>query len=324
MHHLIPNDLSAALADLSTARLSSYVNFFGPTDDRELYGLYCWNDAVSSRVMRLIGVIEIILRNRFHVALSQHYWRPAKSRGVQDSNDWYLKLYRPYAPRAQQNEGDKKLRNKLGPKTAQASPSKVIAGMTYGFWPRVLDAQYDVNGLAVPWGILLPQIVPGHHQRDVTYWNVTAHQDALFARMDLVGEVRNRVAHFEPLWKFGPEKAETRERSGVPRSIISPMPTTVAEALTRLEVVYKRSTQLLYWLSKTRAAEYSNSEAHQALRWLMTNQALDHFRDLPKHREVRLSSFARRWDLKAELRQSGFVLIRDKNERVGRYYAEPC
>lgn len=274
--------------------------------------------------MRLIGVVEVLLRNRFHVALSQQYWQPGTSRGAIDSNDWFLQLYRPYAAWNLQNEGDKKIRKKLGPQTNQATPTKVIAGMTYGFWPRVLDAQSTVSGAAVPWSTLLPQIVPGHHQRAATYWGVLAHQDALYARMNLVGDLRNRVAHFEPLWKFGDEKAEERERAGIPPATVNPAPTTVIEALDRMNRSYQRTTQLLHWLSKSRAVEYSHSENHQALLWLMSMPGFDHFRSLPAHREVRLSSLARTWDLKSNLRSSGFVLITDKGDRVGRYYAEPC
>jgi len=211
MHHIVPSNLSTALDELSSARLSSYMNFFSPASDQELYGLYCWNDAVSSRFMRLFGIVEILLRNRFHVALSKQYWRNGSSRGYRESNDWFLSLYRPYAPLQRQNEGDKKIRKKLGPQNKQATPTQVIAGMTYGFWPRVLDAQQTISGAPVPWDTLIPQIVPGHHQRAASYWRTLAHQDSLYARMNLVGALRNRVAHFEPLWKFGDEKEELRE-----------------------------------------------------------------------------------------------------------------
>lgn len=324
MHHIVPLNLSDALDDLSSARLSSYVNFFNPASDQELYGLYCWNDAVSSRFMRLIGVVEVLLRNRFHVALSQQYWRNGRSRGSQDSNDWFLRLYRPYAAFNSQNEGDKKIRKKLGPQHNQATPTKVIAGMTYGFWPRVLDAQHTISGAIVPWDTLIPKIVPGHHQRASTYWGTVAHQDAFYARMDLVGELRNRVAHFEPLWKFKEERVEARERGGVQPAIVHPAPSTVVEALDRMKRSYQRTTQLLHWLSKSRASEYSQSENHQALVWLMSMPAIDHFKSLPPHREVRLATLARNWDLKSDLRSSAFVLVTDKGERVGRYYAEPC
>lgn len=332
MHHLLPQDLNDALDDISPARLSNYVSFFAPATPAEIYGLYCWNDALSSRIMRLTGIIEIILRNRFHVALSRKYWNPAESRGNVDSNDWYLKLYKPYAPYNRQNTGDKKIRDKLGEFVNQASPPKVISGMTFGFWPRVLDAKRTsgftpagliVPKMPVPWDVLLPQIVPGHHQFTPAYWGAQAHQDALFARIDLVNSLRNRVAHFEPLWKFPPELEEKRERHGIKPQVIASEPVTIEHMLGRLRRSYRRTTQLLLWLSKSRATAYEHSENHQALDWLMSKSALDHFRSLPAHREVRLSSLSRNWDLKSELRTSGFVLITEKGANIGRYYSGP-
>lgn len=324
MHHLVPSNLSDALEDLSTARLSSYVSFFNTTSNEALYGLYCWNDAISSRFMRLIGIVEIILRNRFHVALSREYWDPILSKGSEESNDWFLHLYKPYAPDKQKNEGDKSIRKKLGKIHSQATPAKVISGMTYGFWPRVLDAQQTVAGVAVPWDTLIPKIVPGHHQRAPTYWGTLAHQDALFARINLVGELRNRVAHFEPLWKFAPEMPEARERNGIKLTALHDAPATEAEVLARMKKSYDRTTQLLHWLSKSRAEDYMRSENHQALNWLMTEPAVAHFKALPQYREVRLSSLVRKWSLKAELRTGRFVIVTEKGKRVGRYYAEPC
>lgn len=320
MHHLLPADLAQTLADISTARLSSYQNFFSPANDEELYGLYCWNDAVSSRYMRLIGILEVILRNRLHTALSGYAWNHHTSNGSQDSNDWYMKLYRPFTGNS---TGDRTLKKKIGKPATPTAPNKVIASMTYGFWPHVLDKTLDNNGIVVPWDTLIPAILPGHHQRAATYWGVQAHQDALFARLLLVGDLRNRVAHFEPLWKFGEELSETRDRAHAPRTVVNPAPTTIPDSLQRLQLYYQRTTQLLHWLSKGRAADYSESENHQTLRWLMSEDALLSFRSLPGHGEIRLSSLTKGWGLKGKLRERKFVVITDKKKAVGRYYREP-
>ncbi len=322
MHHLLPSDLAAALNDISTARLSSYQSFFSPANDTELYGLYCWNDAISSRYMRFLGILEIILRNRFHTALSQYAWDPNTSVGTEHSNDWYMKMYRPFGP-GSSSTSDRNLKKKIGDQAAPASPNKVIAGMTYGFWPHVLDKVMDNSGVAVPWDTLIPTILPNHHQRDATYWGVQDHQDALFARIELVGDLRNRVAHFEPLWKFGVELSETRARQNSPRTVVAPAPVTVSDTLKRLQRSYRKSTQLLHWLSKSRAAEYSESENHQSLQWLMTENSLQHFKKLPEHQQVRLSSLTKAWGLKSELQSTNFAVITYKKIPIGRYYSAP-
>lgn len=55
--------------DLSLPRLSSYQHFFKPESPIELYGHYCWNEAISAAFFRLIGIVEITLRNKLHSAL---------------------------------------------------------------------------------------------------------------------------------------------------------------------------------------------------------------------------------------------------------------
>ena len=320
MHHILPSDLPAVLNDISAARLSSYKNFFSPGNDAELYGLYCWNDAISSRYMRLIGILEILLRNRIHLNMSYYAWG-ATSNGTQDSNDWYMKLYRPFTSNS---TSDRSLKKKIGDQRAPASASKVIAGMTYGFWPYVLDKTLDISGAPVPWETLIPAIAPGHHQRSSTYWGKLAHQDELFARIMLVGDLRNRVAHFEPLWKFGDEMSETRDRPNAPRTVVTNAPSTIDDSLARLHKSYRQTTQLLHWLSKARAADYAESENHQALTWLITKAGLNHFRSLPTYNEVKLGSLTKSWGLKEELKTQKFARVTHKRTLIGRYYSAPC
>ncbi|AWK84302.1 Abi family protein [Photobacterium damselae] len=72
--------------DLSLPRLSSYQHFFKPESPIELYGHYCWNEAISAAFFRLIGIVEITLRNKLHSALSQHYYN-SSSIGSKESNE---------------------------------------------------------------------------------------------------------------------------------------------------------------------------------------------------------------------------------------------
>jgi len=72
MYNPTPLNLLSSLDSISAARLSSYRRFFIPASDSELYGLYCWNEVLSTNFMRLTGIVEVALRNRFHLALSQY------------------------------------------------------------------------------------------------------------------------------------------------------------------------------------------------------------------------------------------------------------
>ncbi len=322
MHYVTPSSLTKSLDDISQARLSSYRSFFAPKDDAALYGIYCWNEAVSSCFMRLIGVLEISMRNRFHNALSTRLWDPARSSGTQASNDWYNRL--PLGKKSDdQIKAMTHVRHKgvQVPKRKPPSPNKVVAGLTYGFWSKLLDVHADNAGQKIDWGKLLLEIVPNHHQRTEAYWGKQAHQDALYARIDHVGDLRNRVAHFEPLWKLPELKEEKRERSGQPKpAIIAPAPATPSDAILRLQELYWRTNQLLHWVSKERAADFADSETNHMAHYLLTEEALKWYQQPLPRQDARLSTVTKSWGLKLKLRGKAPVWVSDKSKIVGRFY----
>jgi len=94
MYNPTTSQIAASLDAISSARLSSYTNFFRPATQEELYGIYCWNEVLSSNFMRLTGLVEVALRNRFHLVLSRYAKAnfPRGVKGSADSNDWYSVL----------------------------------------------------------------------------------------------------------------------------------------------------------------------------------------------------------------------------------------
>lgn len=323
MHYVTPVSLAKSLDDISQARLSSYRTFFAPKDDAALYGIYCWNEAISSCFMRLIGVLEISMRNRFHNALSARLWNPTVSHGSNASNDWYNRL--PLGKKSDdQIKAMTHVRIKGGalvPKSKPPSPNKVVAGLMYGFWSKLLDVHSDSAGNKIDWGKLLVDIVPNHHQRTDSYWRKQSHQDVLYARIELVGDLRNRVAHFEPLWKLRELKEEKRERPGQPKpAVLAPAPANAAEAILRLQELYWRTSQLLHWVSKERAADFADSETNHLAHYLMTSDALDWYQQPLPRQDARLSAVTKSWGLKLKLRDRSPVWISDKSRLVGRFY----
>jgi hypothetical protein len=319
VHHLLPTDITKALDDLSEPRLSSYRNFFLPTTDQELYGLYCWNDAISTRFMRLIGVIEIIMRNRFHRELSQFAFTTGVSLGTPVSNDWYRIVVANT-----KNATASNLKKKTGNKSLiSLTPAhQVIAGMTYGFWPHLLKISHTPAGVQVPWKTMIPSMFPNHEgNRKPKWWDKEHNQDKLFARLGMVNDFRNRIAHFEPLWKFHDLKDEWTNSATYAVNVVSPTPANSAEAIARLRLTYERTTQLLHWLSKERAADYMLSESHFCLDWLFSSEGLDHYKKIGSEETLRLGSLTKSWGAKLELRNRKSVLIVNNKVAVGRYYS---
>ena len=319
MYHPKPKSLAQTIDVISASRLSNYKAFFKPNDDHELYGLYCWNDAVSSCFMRLIGIVEISLRNRFHSALSQELWVAGTSVGTQDSNDWYNHLNLPQKSFEKIQEITHDITwpggvKKIKPKPRQPNCNQVISSMTYGFWPKLLDVTN------IDWGVILPNVFRGHHQTSDIYWRRLVSQDSIYARLVLIGNLRNRVAHFEPLWKLKDLNEEKRQRSGITINVVRAAPTNAIEAIEYLKILHRNISQLLHWLSKERALDYAECEINTRLQFLLTENALDQFKKSTTYKSVRLGSMTKSWGGKLSFKEGTPLLVHHKKKVAGIFY----
>ena len=309
-----PANIQQTHIDISVARLSSYRTMFHGANDHELYGIYCWNEALSATLFRLISITEVVMRNRFHTALSLHLHNH-QSVGRNDSNDWYnhVNLLSKSADKIRSETHFYQKRRKAWlPKRHQPSANDVVSRMTFGFWPKLLDA-------SLPWGQLLPQIVPGHRHKTAAHWSVRRNQDALYARMDLVNKVRNRIAHFEPIWKQGDLYEERRWRQGSPNpSVQFSAPTTPVEAIKRLKLIHDRTTELLKWLSPDRHKDYMDSYVESHFNWLCSQEGLNSYMTFKPGITMPISKFKR--DLNGLTKKKVMVSVNRKDNPVGTYY----
>ena len=310
-----PANIQQTHIDISVARLSSYRSMFRGANDYELYGIYCWNEALSATLFRLISITEVVMRNRFHAVLSLHKHNH-NSVGRNESNDWYehiaLSTKSAEKIRAETHYHHKRSRT-WRPKRHQPSANDVVSRMTYGFWPKLLD----VN--VIPWGQLLPQIVPGHRYKDSKYWSVVKHQDAFYARLELVNRIRNRIAHFEPVWKQGKLYEERRERPGTPKLIVEYYaPSTPQDTIHRLRLIHERTTELLKWLSPDRCSDYFNSYVESHFNWLCSIEGLTAYMQQQPSQNMTMSQFKR--EINSLLKRKVMVSVSRRNEPVGTYY----
>ncbi len=309
-----PANIHQTHTDISVARLSSYRTMFHGANDHELYGIYCWNEALSATLFRLISITEVVMRNRFHTALSLHLHRH-RSVGRNDSNDWYNHLTLPpkSAQKIQQETHDRHRRTgQWRPKAPAPSPNDVVSRMTFGFWPKLFDAN-------LPWGDLIPQIVPGHRYTTAAHWSVLRNQDALYSRMDLVNKIRNRIAHFEPVWKQGDLYEERRYRQGSPApALVQSAPNTPLDAIQRLKLIHDRITELLKWLSPDRYNDYMSSYVERHFNWICSAEGLVAYKQLQPGVNMPMARFKR--ELNSLLARQAMVTVSRKNRQVGTYY----
>ena len=160
----------------------------------------------------MISIIEIVLRNKFHRALSARYGAV----GGQESKDWYLYVKLNQHSKSKVNEIIHTLRKKKRRSAlSRASPDDVVSRLSFGFWPYLLDLQIDIHNQPINLASIILDAFPGHRQRQENYWKKTKYQDQLFARLDMCNQLRNRIAHHEPIWKLRSLKQENRLRPGI-------------------------------------------------------------------------------------------------------------
>lgn len=270
----IKNDkalIQELISGLSPIRLSNYKKFFKTVSDEEVLGLYQWNEELSSVFFRTISIIEVLLRNQFHRALSVRYGALED----RESRNWYEFLNLNDLSKAKiQAITHERTNKQLKPRSPLPSPDDVVSRVTFGFWPHLIDVSTDVNGQVVDWGCILPEILPGHRQKQATYWRKQKHQDVLFTRLQMCNYLRNRIAHHEPIWKLGPLKEEKRPRAGVTIKNVESAPRTTSEALARLRLLHERLLELLSWLSPNVATYYRGSELCLCCQYLLQETTL--------------------------------------------------
>ena len=170
-------------------------------------------------------------------------------------------------------------------------------------------------------------VLPGHRQRQADHWRKTNPRDALFARLDLCNELRNRIAHHEPIWKLGPLLSESRPRSHVQRTIQAPAPTTPTDALARLQLLYGRVTELLVWLEPDVAAQHISSETHLRCLNLLQPETLRAYQQALPFAEIDLATLRNLRTLRKTLRYAARhkqpVLIKDGSRLIGLLTSAP-
>lgn len=273
-------------------------------------------------MFQLISIIEVTMRNAFHRALSRYCTKafPTGHRGAQVSNNWYELL--DLTSKSRENvRGLTHVRLKNGiwvPKRQPPSSDDVVSRLTYGFWQHLLDTQMDINGAPVPWPDLLTEIASGHRHNSVAHWNRQRHRDALFARIDLIKDFRNRIAHLEPVWKHGDLMEEKRPRKNVIIGVEFPRPTNPSDALARIKLIHSRGEELLKWFSVHRHDDYLQSYARSQLEWLLSQIGFDAYRRLGCGSTQSLERFCH--DIREHADHGRIVHIEQNGKRLGTFF----
>ena len=175
---IAPVDEALTLAfreSLSRPRLHVYERAAGYKPDRAIR-LYLWNVAIGQSFHFPLHCLEIALRNRIAEVLltefGKHWWRDAQARHIFSSRSC---------------EEIKKVVRRLRRQKAKPSTDDVVAGLSFGFWVSVLAPRYK------------PHIWSKHLTRAFRHLPNGTLQNQIYNLANRVLELRNRMAHHEPL-----------------------------------------------------------------------------------------------------------------------------
>ncbi|QET02856.1 hypothetical protein FOB72_12910 [Cupriavidus pauculus] len=155
---------------------------------------------MSMALQSLMLTFEVALRNRVHVSLSRQ--ATEKSGCASDSFPWYdycLGLRKLQGATFDRIEAllcdDRMIRLKLQP-----SPDSVIAKLTFGVWPNILEQQLPTP---VVQARTFLDVFANYPKNPRKHWNHPDNRKAAITVLKDVNAWRNRIAHCEPVWTQG-------------------------------------------------------------------------------------------------------------------------
>lgn len=166
----------------SPERLSTYLSACCGDVDKAME-LYLWNMYVAGLFMPLLNLVEVILRNRISLVLEKMYGKEwAWNQHVKNM----LPPLKSFNPRQELLDLISKQQdnNKL--------ISKIIANSKFAFWQHLLTSRYQ----NIIWDSHIKLAFP-YLDKNV---DKDVHREALYQQIDQIRNLRNRIAHHEPIF----------------------------------------------------------------------------------------------------------------------------
>jgi hypothetical protein len=188
------SNFQGLLCSLGQARLTPYKDFFDCSSDKDLVGAYLWGQAVATAFQPTLGMYEVVLRNAIHLQASR-----LSSKNLSDSCAWYDSTQN--AALTIKGKTREKVQTLLRDNSGMLLvpppvPDKIVASLSFGFWPNLL---LGLNGREQT--ILLTKIFHAHPHSKPKHWGRSENVTQLIQTLKDIQELRNAIAHYEPIWK---------------------------------------------------------------------------------------------------------------------------
>ena len=169
---------------ISPDRMRKYIMACN-NDSKRAMTLYRYNLKLSQEMFTMISCFEVALRNRIDREMKLHY-----------GNDWLRDFIMPGGPfySDPRVEGTKKIIMKSYDGLMRAnlySHPKLLSEMEFGVWKYMFNnVQYRLGGRH------LLQIFPNKPKSNKSY---RVDNSKIFFELDCINNIRNRIAHHEPI-----------------------------------------------------------------------------------------------------------------------------
>lgn len=188
---------------LSTDRLRSYSQVFNTTNNIDLVGAYLWNANICANITPILSLIEVSLRNQLDKELILKY----------KTNLWWKKnilRYKSFTPggniphailmiRKCFSDSAKSVirnkRNRYGISGYNPKHNDIVSNAVFSTWEFLLDEEFMGRTLLWPSG--LSRVFLGEWTNNRASLFLTDMKE----RVKFIREIRNRIFHWEPIWK---------------------------------------------------------------------------------------------------------------------------
>jgi hypothetical protein len=197
------------------------------------------------------------------------------------------------------------------PRVPFPNADEIVSRVTFGFWPAiisVIDQRYVTQ--------LLPSIFPNHplNATPIDWTNRPIRKHAVAFIYEL-NEIRNRIAHHEPLWKF----PAIHDTSVLPARIIAAESRTQEETLIRFRRLIGLFDSGVKALNSDLYSELTNSTWRLKLDFLLSERGVTRYRTLkhvPESTLVTPADFRSRFSLIGKANQPVRIGGRSRFEGV--------
>ena len=178
-HAFTPQDIVDFEAVLSPPRFATYLREVAG-DRHKALELYIWNTEVSASLFVLLQFCELSVRNAAVEAIEAEF-----------GANWHLNRGFVYSLSAAKGRYQPR-RDLTSCAAALPTAGKVVAELKFAFWQYLFVKSHDAR----LWTKHFAQIFPGYY----TALSIDAARAQVYADLEAIRRLRNRIAHHEPIF----------------------------------------------------------------------------------------------------------------------------